>query len=86
MNRVLSLVRAVPPEPDAALLDRFRAARDDAAFAELVRRYGPLVERPTAVYVTPTMAVGHLTFRRARVIPALPQPGELDLTKYAPKK
>jgi RNA polymerase sigma factor (sigma-70 family) len=45
MNRVLSLVRAVPPEPepDAELLDRFRDARDDAAFAELVRRYGPLV-------------------------------------------
>jgi RNA polymerase sigma factor (sigma-70 family) len=45
MNRVLSLVRAVPPDPetDGALLDRFRTDRDGPAFTELVRRYGPLV-------------------------------------------
>jgi RNA polymerase sigma factor (sigma-70 family) len=37
---------AVPPageEPDAELVGRFVAARDEAAFAELVRRHGPLV-------------------------------------------
>lgn len=35
-----------PPTPAAAdgdLLERFRATRDEPAFAELVRRYGPLV-------------------------------------------
>lgn len=31
------------PESDAALLDRFERNRDEAAFTELVRRYGPLV-------------------------------------------
>jgi RNA polymerase sigma factor (sigma-70 family) len=30
-------------EPDDALLDRFAAAPDDAPFAELVRRHGPMV-------------------------------------------
>ena len=30
-------------EPDAALLDRFAADPDDAPFAELVRRHGPMV-------------------------------------------
>jgi RNA polymerase sigma factor (sigma-70 family) len=30
-------------EPDAALLDRFAAGPDDAPFAELVRRHGPMV-------------------------------------------
>jgi RNA polymerase sigma factor (sigma-70 family) len=34
---------ARPTEPDAELLRRFAAGRDEAAFAELVRRYGPLV-------------------------------------------
>src|SRR5947209_16357592 len=32
-----------PPEPDAELLARFLAGRDEAAFAALLRRYGPLV-------------------------------------------
>lgn len=32
-----------PADTDAALLARFAAARDSAAFAELVRRHGPLV-------------------------------------------
>jgi RNA polymerase sigma factor (sigma-70 family) len=31
------------PEADAALLARYRAANDPAAFAELVRRHGPMV-------------------------------------------
>ena len=47
MNRVLMILRehraGAPPATDRELLDRFRAARDGAAFAELVRRYGPLV-------------------------------------------
>ncbi len=32
-----------PLAPDAALLDRFRRERDGEAFAQLVRRHGPLV-------------------------------------------
>src|SRR5262245_36313799 len=32
-----------PSEPDAVLLDRFSRHRDGAAFAELVRRHGPVV-------------------------------------------
>lgn len=45
MNRVLSLARAAPPDStgDRALLDRFRTDGDESAFAELVRRHGPLV-------------------------------------------
>lgn len=34
---------APPTAPDGELLARFVATRDEAAFAELVRRYGPLV-------------------------------------------
>jgi len=33
----------MPPPTDAELLDRFQRARDEAAFAELVRRLGPMV-------------------------------------------
>ncbi|HEV3144150.1 MAG TPA: sigma-70 family RNA polymerase sigma factor [Gemmataceae bacterium] len=33
----------MPPPTDAELLDRFLRARDEAAFAELVRRLGPMV-------------------------------------------
>jgi len=29
--------------PDGQLLDRYIASRDDAAFAEIVRRHGPMV-------------------------------------------
>lgn len=47
MNRLLDFLRgrlAGPPDAtDRQLLDRFVATREDAAFAELVRRYGPLV-------------------------------------------
>jgi RNA polymerase sigma factor (sigma-70 family) len=32
-----------PPEPDAHLLARFLASRDECAFAALVRRHGPMV-------------------------------------------
>jgi RNA polymerase sigma factor (sigma-70 family) len=44
-TRFQSLLKQVarPAEPDAALLRRFADGRDDAAFAELVRRYGRLV-------------------------------------------
>src|SRR5262245_14782024 len=47
MNRILDLVRgklASPAEPsDRHLLDRFLHERDEAAFAELVRRHGLVV-------------------------------------------
>jgi RNA polymerase sigma factor (sigma-70 family) len=45
MNRVLTLLRhgLADAPADRHLLDRFLAARDEAAFAELVRRYGPVV-------------------------------------------
>ena len=47
MNRILCLVRehlaVLGGETDRRLLDDFLAARDEAAFAELVRRYGPVV-------------------------------------------
>src|SRR5262245_42576755 len=39
------LLRAAPPAPgaDADLLDRFVRHRDEAAFAAIVRRHGPMV-------------------------------------------
>ncbi|HEX6983839.1 MAG TPA: sigma-70 family RNA polymerase sigma factor, partial [Planctomycetaceae bacterium] len=40
-DRVVDL--AAGGEPDAVLLGRFAARRDEAAFAELVRRHGPVV-------------------------------------------
>ena len=47
MNRVLIILRGPLAETTVAtdrdLLDRFLAARDEVAFAELVRRYGPVV-------------------------------------------
>ena len=47
MNRVLSRlcdqITDVHSVPDRHLLERFLSARDEAAFAEFVRRYGPLV-------------------------------------------
>src|SRR5689334_19451786 len=43
---VLRLLSALTPDtPDAELLGRFVAVRDEAAFAELVRRHGPAVLR-----------------------------------------
>ncbi|HYH63150.1 MAG TPA: sigma-70 family RNA polymerase sigma factor, partial [Urbifossiella sp.] len=43
-------------EPDAALLDRFAADPDDAPFAELVRRHGPMVLGVCRRIVGPTDA------------------------------
>jgi RNA polymerase sigma factor (sigma-70 family) len=47
MNRVLDYLRVrsvtLAADADAAVLDRFLAARDEPAFAELVRRHGPVV-------------------------------------------
>jgi RNA polymerase sigma factor (sigma-70 family) len=44
--QVLKLLSAAaPPDPDAELLGRFAASRDETAFAELVRRHGPAVYR-----------------------------------------
>ncbi|WP_171473763.1 RNA polymerase sigma factor [Frigoriglobus tundricola] len=44
MNRLFVLARGgLADAPDSHLLARFHAARDDAALAELVRRYGGLV-------------------------------------------
>ncbi|QEL18871.1 sigma-70 family RNA polymerase sigma factor [Limnoglobus roseus] len=42
ITRLLAVVPA-PPAPDADLLARFAAGRDDAAFAELARRHGRMV-------------------------------------------
>src|SRR5437016_5922996 len=48
-NRVLAHLRRLALRPgvaglaDAQLLERFLARRDDGAFAELVRRHGPMV-------------------------------------------
>src|SRR5687768_1401328 len=42
--RFLARVRAaLAPDDDARLVARFVRSRDDAAFAELVRRHGPMV-------------------------------------------
>src|SRR5438270_441197 len=48
MSHLLSRLRsaftpAVPPTPDVELLSRFIGRNDQDAFAELVRRYGPMV-------------------------------------------
>lgn len=43
MNRVLTALGAVPAAADHELLARFVGDRDEAAFAELVRRLGPVV-------------------------------------------
>ena len=46
MSRVASILRFVPAAEsrnDGELLDAFRLHRDEAAFAELVHRHGPLV-------------------------------------------
>src|SRR5262249_28044666 len=44
LNHFRKLAGACGPEPtDRELLERFAAVRDEAAFAELVRRHGPLV-------------------------------------------
>src|SRR5262245_41202255 len=47
-NLIRYLCRVAPPAEDAAvsdaqLLERFAAARDEAAFEELARRHGPMV-------------------------------------------
>ncbi|WP_171473260.1 RNA polymerase sigma factor [Frigoriglobus tundricola] len=43
LNRLCDQLTDVRSVPDRPLLDRFLTDRDEAAFAELVRRYGPLV-------------------------------------------
>ena len=46
MSRVASILRFIPAadsRTDGELLAAFRLHRDEAAFAELVRRHGPLV-------------------------------------------
>ena len=43
--RCVRRIAAADPMPDAALLTRFLAGRDDAAFAALVDRHGPMVLR-----------------------------------------
>lgn len=45
MDRLLAALRGTvgPTEPDTVLLARFVRGRDEAAFAELVRRHGPVV-------------------------------------------
>ncbi|MDB5313397.1 MAG: hypothetical protein JWO38_7599, partial [Gemmataceae bacterium] len=50
------LSTAAPGAPDAELLGRFVAARDEAAFAELVRRHGPVVYRVCRRLVGPSAA------------------------------
>jgi RNA polymerase sigma factor (sigma-70 family) len=41
--RRLAGARRAAQQPDAQLLERFRGRREEAAFAELVRRHGPMV-------------------------------------------
>src|SRR5262245_46282168 len=43
VRQYLRALAVEPPAPDAALLARYAASRDGAAFAELVRRHGPMV-------------------------------------------
>ncbi|AWM42031.1 ECF RNA polymerase sigma factor SigE [Gemmata obscuriglobus] len=45
MSRLLTVLRGcgAVPAPDQNLIDRFLRERDEAAFTELVRRYGPVV-------------------------------------------
>ena len=43
LNRLLDQLADVRVADDRLLLDRFLADRDEAAFAEIVRRYVPLV-------------------------------------------
>ena len=43
MRRLFAGLRPPPELTDCHLLDRFRLHRDEGAFAELVRRHGPLV-------------------------------------------
>lgn len=42
-RHLLRVVLGTPDVPDRDLLARFVAARDEDAFAEIVRRHGPMV-------------------------------------------